>query len=81
MKIGALGTFVARVDAAEYGICRTINSWSAQIWVRRLFQLVSRLGNGVVWYALLAALPLLYGRAALRPVAVMVGVGVFGVVL
>jgi len=81
MKTGALGTFVARVDAAEYGICRVINSYAARSWVRRVFQVVSRLGNGVVWYALLAVLPLLYGRAAIRPVVVMALVGLLGVAL
>lgn len=79
MRSGALGSFVARVDAFEYGLCRSINSFSATPGVRRVFQLASRLGNGVVWYALLAVLPLLYGRAALKPVLVMTFVGLVGV--
>ena len=79
MKAGALSTFVARVDAAEFGICRTLNALSGRSPARRLFQLVSRLGNGVLWYALLLALPLLHGRGALRPVLVMALVGLIGV--
>ena len=35
--------------------------------MRTLFQAASRLGDGVVWYVLIAALPLLYGRAARAP--------------
>jgi len=81
MRTGALGTFVARVDAVEYGLCRSINSFAAQPGVRRVFRTASRLGNGVVWYALLAVLPLLYGRAAVRPVLVMTLVGLVGVSL
>jgi undecaprenyl-diphosphatase len=42
---------------------------------------VSRLGDGVIWYALLLSLPLLHGRAALRPVLVMALIGFIGVVL
>ncbi len=81
MKAGALSTFVARVDAAEFGICRTLNAWSRRPPVRRMFQIVSRLGDGILWYALLLALPLLRGRGALRPVLVMALIGFIGVVL
>ncbi|HEY4338407.1 MAG TPA: phosphatase PAP2 family protein [Steroidobacteraceae bacterium] len=81
MKAGTLSTFVARVDAAEFGLCRTLNALSRRPPVRRLFQVVSRLGNGVIWYALLLALPLLRGRAGLRPALVMALIGVIGVAL
>ncbi len=81
MKAGTLSTFVARVDAAEFGICRTLNALSGRQPIRRLFQLVSRLGDGVFWYVLILALPLLRGRAAIRPALVMILVGAIGVVL
>ncbi|HEY1898480.1 MAG TPA: hypothetical protein VGG49_01665, partial [Steroidobacteraceae bacterium] len=76
-----MSTFVARVDAAELGICRTVNGLSGRPHARRMFQLVSRLGDGALWYALLLALLLLGGRAALRPALVMALVGLIGVVL
>jgi undecaprenyl-diphosphatase len=81
MKAGTLSTFVARVDAAEFGICRTLNALSRRSPVRRAFQVVSRLGDGVIWYALLLLLPLVRGRAALRPVLAMALIGLIGVVL
>jgi undecaprenyl-diphosphatase len=81
MKAGTLSTFVARVDAAEFGLCRTLNVLSRRAPVRRLFQVVSRLGNGVIWYALLLALPLLRGRAGVRAALIMVLTGIIGVVL
>src|ERR1700722_3511146 len=81
MKAGTLSTFVARVDAAEFGLCRTLNALSRRPPVRRLFQLVSRLGNGMIWYALLLALPLLHGRAGVRPAVIMVLIGVIGVAM
>ncbi|HEV2700793.1 MAG TPA: phosphatase PAP2 family protein [Steroidobacteraceae bacterium] len=81
MKAGTLSTFVARVDAAEFGICRTVNALSLRPRVRRSFQVVSRLGDGLIWYALMLSLLLVRGRTALRPVLVMAVVGVIGVAL
>jgi undecaprenyl-diphosphatase len=81
MKAGTLSTFVARVDAAEFGLCRTLNVLSRRAPVRRLFQMVSRLGNGAIWYALLLALPLLRGRTGVRAALVMMLTGIIGVVL
>jgi undecaprenyl-diphosphatase len=81
MKAGTLSTFVARVDAAEFGVCRTLNSLSRRAPVRRVFQLVGRLGNGLIWYALMVALPLLRGRAGVRPALVMALIGIIGVAL
>jgi undecaprenyl-diphosphatase len=46
--------------------------------VRQAFAVVSRLGDGVFWYALMALLPLLYGRAGLHVSLQMIGVGAVG---
>ena len=81
MKATGLNAFMARVDAAEYGLCRRLNRGAAFALPRRIFQVASRLGDGIVWYVLVAVLPLLYGAAALRPVLVMAITGVLGVVL
>jgi undecaprenyl-diphosphatase len=81
MKAGTLSTFVGRVDAAEFGICRTLNALSGRPPVRRIFQVVSRLGDGPLWIGLLLALPLLRGRAALRPALTMALIGIIGVVI
>ena len=81
MKATGLNAFMARVDAAEYGLCRRLNRGAAFALPRRIFQVASRLGDGIVWYVLLAVLPLLYGGAALRPVLVMALTGAVGVAL
>lgn len=81
MKATGLNAFMARVDAAEYGLCRRLNRGAAFALPRRIFQVASRLGDGIVWYVLLAVLPLLYGAAAWRPVLVMALTGAVGVVL
>jgi undecaprenyl-diphosphatase len=81
MKASSLSTFLARVDAAEYGICRRLNRGAANNCLRTLFKVASRLGDGVIWYAMLALLPMLYGPSAVRPVIVMVLSGIAGVCL
>lgn len=54
-----------RIDALEYAWCVKLNRSCAHAWVRDLFAVVSRLGDGVFWYALMAYLPLFYGAVGL----------------
>jgi undecaprenyl-diphosphatase len=77
----SLSVWFARVDAAEYRICRSLNHGAAFPLPRRTFQIVSRLGDGILWYLLICALPLLYGRQAVRPALVMALTGALGVVI
>ena len=74
----SLGIWFARVDAAEYRICRTLNHGAALPVPRRIFQVASRLGDGIIWYVLIVALPCVYGRQALRPAVVMALTGALG---
>jgi undecaprenyl-diphosphatase len=41
--------------------CLRANTWAEQIWIRRYFQTVSRLGDGLVWYLLGAIILLVEG--------------------
>jgi undecaprenyl-diphosphatase len=47
-----------RLDAgsAERRLCLAMNRWCARRALRRLFGIVSRLGDGVFWYTLMAVL-------------------------
>lgn len=81
MKATGLNAFMARVDAAEYGLCRRLNRGASFALPRRIFQIASRLGDGALWYALILALPLLYGAAGVRPAIVMALTGGLGVAL
>jgi len=81
MKATAFTTFIARVDAAEVGLCRTLNRGASRALPRRVFQSASRLGNGVAWYVLILALPVIYGVTALRPAITMALTGALGVAL
>jgi undecaprenyl-diphosphatase len=81
MKATTFTSFLARIDTADYRICRRLNRGASWSLVRRPFQLLSRLGDGAIWYALILALPWLYGMQAVRPAIVMALTGVLGVVL
>ena len=81
MKATGFNTFMARIDAAEYGLCRRLNRGASFALPRRIFQIASRLGDGAIWYALILALPLLYGAAGVRPAIVMALTGALGVAL
>jgi undecaprenyl-diphosphatase len=76
-----IDTCIARIDAAEYGLCRRVNRCASRKAVRQTFRIASRLGDGVVWYALLLALPLLYGSAGIQPAIGMALTSIAGVAL
>ena len=50
MKASGFNAFMARVDAAEYGLCRRLNRGASFALPRRVFQVASRLGDGIIWY-------------------------------
>jgi len=81
MKATGLNTFMARIEAAEYRLCRSLNRGASLALPRRIFQIASRLGDGFIWYALILGLPLLYGAAGVRPAIVMALTGALGVAL
>jgi undecaprenyl-diphosphatase len=72
---------LARFDDAEYRVCRELNRAASQPWVRGTMQAASRLGDGLLWYALLGVMPLMFGVAAIRPALVMMLTGVAGLLI
>jgi undecaprenyl-diphosphatase len=72
------GSLLARFDHAEYRLCRRLNRGIEHTWVRVLFKAASRLGDGVVWYALMLALPFLYGARGLEVALIMLATGAVG---
>jgi undecaprenyl-diphosphatase len=55
-----MGSLMARFDIAEYRLCRRLNRGVEHTVVRVFFETASRLGDGILWYALMLALPFLY---------------------
>jgi undecaprenyl-diphosphatase len=71
-----------RVDAYEYAWCLRLNrGCQRRRAVRDIFSAVSKLGDGIFWYALILLLPALFGRVAVLPSVRMAIVGVVGVLL
>lgn len=81
MKASGFNALIARFDAVEYGICRQLNRGASLPVPRRVFQIASRLGDGIIWYVLIFALPLLYGATAVKSSVVMALTGILGVIL
>jgi undecaprenyl-diphosphatase len=70
-----------RVDAYEQRLCRSLNRGLERPVMRDLFVVVSRLGDGPAWYALVLLIPVRYGEAGLKPALVMAATGIVGVAL
>jgi undecaprenyl-diphosphatase len=70
-----------RLVSREHGWCLAANRWGARGVVRAYFRLVSRLGDGAFWYALMAALVLLDGWRGLAASAQLAATGVVALVL
>ncbi|NLA66636.1 MAG: phosphatase PAP2 family protein [Gammaproteobacteria bacterium] len=62
-------------------LCLRTNGWCARGGVLRLFAAVSRAGDGVAWYTLMAALVLLDGFDGLRASAHMAATGAVALLL
>ncbi len=69
---------IARFDRAEYHWCRRLNRGAALPPLRVLFQVASRLGDGIAWYLLMAVLLFIHGGGALRVVLAMALTGAAG---
>ena len=70
-----------RLDILEVRLCLPINHIARVRPVKLYIQTVSWLGNGPIWFSLLAALPIVYGPAALTLVLHMAVIAIAGVFL
>jgi undecaprenyl-diphosphatase len=74
-------TLFMRVDVFERRACLAVNRASRSISIRRFFAVVSRVGDGVVWYVLMLAMPIARGRAGLSALIEMAAAGGLGLVV
>jgi undecaprenyl-diphosphatase len=70
-----------RADLAERRLCVVATAVARRRAFRGLFRVVSRLGDGVAWYLLIAAMPLLLGRGGWIAAAQMLGTGGVGLAI
>jgi undecaprenyl-diphosphatase len=67
------------MDRYDMAVCTFLNRACQQSWLAQFFAAVSRLGDGVLWYAIIIAIPIFSGREALPAFFDMMTVGVLGV--
>ncbi len=67
-----------QISRYDMELCVFCNRQSRNLAVRYLFRIISRLGDGVFWYTLMAALVIQFQMAALIPVAHMLTVAALG---
>ena len=65
----------------EHGWCLAANRWGARGVVRAFFRMISRLGDGAFWYALMAGLVLVDGWRGLDASAHLAATGVVALIL
>jgi len=67
--------WMSRLDST---LCIRINRTSHNRWVRRFFRLISRLGDGLFWYAVMLGILLSQGNAGVLPCLHMAATGLCG---
>jgi undecaprenyl-diphosphatase len=72
---------LARLNDYDARLCVRMNRFTRRRGVTRFFSAVSRLGNGVFWYTLMALLLVTQLDAAIKPVLHMVAVGLVGLMI
>jgi len=61
-KTSRIAVTLARLDHFELRLCRSFNAWVRSAGTCRVFQVASRLGDGVLWYSLIGVLAAVGGR-------------------
>ena len=64
------------IGSGERWLCITINRWGARRALTRFFRVISRLGDGVFWYALIALIAVFGGARGVHAALHMIGVGI-----
>lgn len=72
---------LAHFKKLDIGLCVSVNHTSQYKLVRLCFRLISRLGDGIFWYAIMAGILLSQGQAGLQPVMHMSLAGFTGTLL
>ena len=70
-----------KVFNVDMKLCGFFNRACHYIFLNKIFSVISRLGNGIFWYALMLLLPFLYGTSATLVVLQMAISGLSGSVI
>lgn len=75
MNIGQAASMIRWIADREMALCSKVNRISRQRYINQGFVVVSRVGDGALWYVLMGVMPLLYGEVGLATTFTMVKVG------
>jgi len=70
-----------RMMAFDLFVCHALNRCVARKEIKRLFSIISRLGDGLFWYVLILLLPVIYGISAVPVSLRMSLVGILGLII
>ncbi|HEY8119422.1 MAG TPA: phosphatase PAP2 family protein [Methylophilaceae bacterium] len=76
-----MSLYLHRFNELDGALCVRVNRTSQYLWVRLLFRLVSRLGDGVFWYAVMLGILCTQGEAGVLPCLHMALAGLTGTCL
>lgn len=76
-----MNPFLRLLNELETPFCRRWNRAHQRPWLLRPFALISRLGNGVFWYSLIAVLPIVDGLDGLEAAIHMLLMGGIALIL
>lgn len=62
-----MNLYLIRMCELDSLLCVRVNRTSRYLWVRRLFRLISRLGDGIFWYATIIGILISQGTVSLMP--------------
>lgn len=79
--MGQLEATLSTLDYSEVSLCRRFNRYLNWHALEKLFAAVSRVGDGVVWYATMLLLPVVWGKQAFPVVVEMLVVGLVGLIV
>lgn len=79
--MSAPATWFVRADLAERRLCLVATAVARRRALRATFRAVSRLGDGVIWYVLIASMPLFLGSDGWIVALEMLATGAVGLAL
>jgi len=79
--MNSLNSQLQRINDCDAALCLFCNRQSRHLLIRKAFRLISRLGDGVFWYTLMAVLLLYYQAYALPAVLHMLAVAAVSTVI
>ena len=76
-----MSLFLRRFNKLDSALCVCVNRASQYRWVRLLFRVVSRLGDGVFWYAVMLGILYTQGKSGVLPSLHMALAGLTGTII